>query len=92
MLRINTALIRTTIHTRDLITEVFTVGNRNKIQCAVMYFQSIANPQLIEEVNGELRIYDMIILVTLTYSGILLKTILLIHFGRSIYGKARQSR
>ncbi|MGL5513758.1 MAG: spore germination protein [Sporomusa sp.] len=50
-LRVNTALIRTTLHTSDLVTEMITVGERSRVNCAVMYIKSIANTSLVAEVK-----------------------------------------
>jgi len=50
-LRVNTGLIRSMMHTRDLVTELFIVGDISKTLCAVMYLKSIANPALVAEVK-----------------------------------------
>lgn len=51
VLRVNTALVRAVLRTSDLVTEMFTVGSRSRVKCAVMYLQSVANPALVEEVK-----------------------------------------
>lgn len=54
-LRINTALIRTMLHSSDLVTEMHTVGVRGKNHCAIMYVHSIANCELVEEVRRRIK-------------------------------------
>lgn len=55
VLRVNTALVRSALRTSDLITEMIVIGKRGRMQCAVMYVQSIANEKLVEEVKRRLR-------------------------------------
>ncbi|HWR08477.1 spore germination protein [Sporomusa sp.] len=50
-LRINTALIRTMLRTSDLVTEMIKVGERSRVNCAVMYIKSITNSSLVAEVK-----------------------------------------
>lgn len=51
VLRVNTALVRAVLRTSDLVTEMFTVGSRSRVKCAVMYLQSVANPELVAEIK-----------------------------------------
>lgn len=51
VLRVNTALIRTMLHTTDLVTEMIPVGLRGETNCAVMYLESVANKELVREVK-----------------------------------------
>lgn len=55
VLRVNTALIRTMLHSSDLITEMLSVGRRGHLNCAVMYLKSVANPKLIAEVKRRIE-------------------------------------
>ncbi|HWR45457.1 spore germination protein [Sporomusa sp.] len=50
-LRVNTALIRTMLRTSDLVTEMIKVGERSRVNCAIMYVKSIANSSLVAEVK-----------------------------------------
>ena len=50
-LRVNTALIRTMLRTSDLVTEMIKIGERSRVNCAVMYVKSIANASLVTEVK-----------------------------------------
>ncbi len=51
VLRVNTALIRASFRSSDLMTEMVTVGVRSRVNCAVMYLKSVANPELVAEVK-----------------------------------------
>lgn len=51
VMRVNTALIRSVLRTSDLVTDMYTLGRRSRVKCAVMYLQSVANPTLVEEIK-----------------------------------------
>lgn len=53
-LRTNISLVRLTLRSRDLVTEMITLGARSQIDCAVMYLESVANPDLVTEVKRRL--------------------------------------
>ncbi|MDR3562117.1 MAG: spore germination protein [Negativicutes bacterium] len=53
-LRTNISLVRLTLRSRDLVTELITLGARSQIDCAVMYLESVANPDLVSEVKRRL--------------------------------------
>jgi spore germination protein KA len=50
-LRVNTALIRKSLHSPDLVTEFLKVGRVNRVDCAIMYLAGLTNTQLVEEVK-----------------------------------------
>lgn len=50
-LRTNITMLRRIIRNRDLITEMFTIGNTNQNRVAIIYLQGIANPAVINEVK-----------------------------------------
>lgn len=50
-LRVNTALIRSMLRSSDLVTEMIKVGERSRVNCAIMYINSIANSSLVAEVK-----------------------------------------
>lgn len=50
-LRVNTGLIRTMLRSSDLVTEMIPVGIRSRVNCAIMYLESVANPDLVAEVK-----------------------------------------
>lgn len=54
-LRVNTGLIRSILHSSDLVTEMVTVGKRGQLNCALMYLSSIANESLVAEVRRRLE-------------------------------------
>jgi spore germination protein KA len=54
-LRVNTGLIRTILRSSDLVTEMFPVGTRSRVNCAVMYLKSVANPTLVAEVKRRIK-------------------------------------
>ena len=54
-LRINTSLIRSTLKTSDLVTEMLTIGNRTNTSCAIMYLASVANPVLVSELKRRIE-------------------------------------
>lgn len=54
-LRVNTALIRKSLHSPNLITEFFKIGRINRLDVALMYIAGLTNPQLIEEVKRRIR-------------------------------------
>lgn len=55
VLRVNTALIRSMLHSSDLVTEMIPVGKRGHSNCAVMYLSSLANPELVAEVRRRIK-------------------------------------
>ncbi|HMM22911.1 MAG TPA: spore germination protein [Selenomonadales bacterium] len=50
-LRVNTGLIRTMLRSSDLVTEMVPVGTRSRVNCAIMYLESVANADLVAEVK-----------------------------------------
>ena len=54
-IRVNTALVRKIIHRPSLVTEFIKVGNSSPMQCAVMYLDDLANPDLVREVKRRLE-------------------------------------
>lgn len=57
-LRINTGLVRSTLRSSDLVTELVKVGKRGQLNCAIMYIDSIANASLVDEVRRRLKGID----------------------------------
>jgi len=55
VLRVNTALIRSMLHSSDLVTEMIPVGKRGHSNCAVMYLKSLANRELVAEVRRRIQ-------------------------------------
>ena len=55
VLRVNTALIRSMLHSSDLVTEMIPVGERGHSNCAVMYLKSVANRELVAEVRRRIK-------------------------------------
>lgn len=55
----NISLIRRIIRSENLITEVYMVGRVNKINCAILYMDTLANPELVNEIKQRLRDMDM---------------------------------
>lgn len=55
VLRVNTGLIRSMLHSSDLITEMIPVGKQGHSNCAVMYLKSVANPELVVEVRRRIK-------------------------------------
>ena len=53
-LRTNITLVRLTLRSPNLVTKMITLGKRSRIDCAVMYLQSVANPDLVAEVKRRL--------------------------------------
>ncbi|MEW6274316.1 MAG: spore germination protein [Bacillota bacterium] len=54
-LRINTALIRKSLHSPNLITEFFKIGRINRLDCAVMYIAGLTSPKLLTEVKRRIH-------------------------------------
>lgn len=54
-IRVNTSLVRKIIHRPSLITEFIKVGNSAPMQCAIMYLDDLANPDLVREVKYRLE-------------------------------------
>lgn len=63
VLRVNTAMIRSMLHSSDLITEMIPVGRRGRSNCAVMYLKSVANQQLVAEVRRRIKGIDTDIII-----------------------------
>jgi spore germination protein KA len=57
-LRVNTGLVRSMLRATDLVTELIPVGSRTRINCAVMYLESVANPKLVAEVKRRISKID----------------------------------
>ena len=55
ILRVNTALIRSMLHSSDLVTEMIPVGKRGHSNCAIMYLASVANRDLVAEVRRRIE-------------------------------------
>ncbi|MGE5632788.1 MAG: spore germination protein [Caulobacteraceae bacterium] len=54
-LRTNITLIRRIIKNKDLITEILPVGKTSNSNCAIMYLDGIANPELVKEVKRRIK-------------------------------------
>jgi len=54
-LRTNITLIRRIIKNKDLITEIQPVGKTSNSNCAIMYLEGIANPELVKEVKRRIK-------------------------------------
>lgn len=52
---VNIAIIRSLIRTSDLVTEVMSVGEINKLPCAIMYLKNIVNPSLVQEIKRRIQ-------------------------------------
>jgi spore germination protein KA len=50
-LRTNVTLIRRIIKNNDLTTEYMKIGDKNNIQCAIMYINGLINPAIVKEVK-----------------------------------------
>lgn len=57
-LRTNVTLVRRIIKNENLITEVLPIGKTNRLSCAVMYLEGIANPKVVEEAKKRLKRID----------------------------------
>lgn len=55
VLRVNTTLIRSMLHSSDLVTEMIPVGKRGHSNCAIMYLKSVANQELVAEVRRRIK-------------------------------------
>jgi spore germination protein KA len=58
-LRTNITLIRRIIKNNQLISEIFPLGKRNKINCGLIYLKGVANPALVKEVKRRIRFLDI---------------------------------
>lgn len=47
----NISLVRLALRSPDLVTEIITLGKRSQTDCAVIYLESVANPDLVTEVK-----------------------------------------
>jgi len=56
--RVNTALIRKAFHSPDLVTEIFKVGNKDRIDCGLMYLDGVVNPNLVEEAKRRINLLE----------------------------------
>ncbi|MCM8900274.1 spore germination protein [Caldicoprobacter algeriensis] len=54
-LRTNLSLLRKIIKSENLITEILPVGNKNRINCALVYLDDTADPELVQEVKRRIR-------------------------------------
>lgn len=54
-LRINTGLIRKTLKSPNLVTEIIKVGKLGQMDCAIMYMKGITNPELVREVKRRIE-------------------------------------
>ncbi|WP_183278591.1 spore germination protein [Clostridium fungisolvens] len=50
-LRVNISLVRKIIKNENLTTELLSIGERNKNQCAIMYLNGLVNPAIVDEVK-----------------------------------------
>ncbi len=57
--RFNTALVRRRIRDTRLVVESKSLGVRSKTDCAIMYIQDIANPEIVNEVKDRLNAIDI---------------------------------
>lgn len=57
-LRVNTGLVRSMLRATDLVTELIPVGARTRMNCAVMYLESVASPKLVAEVKRRISKVD----------------------------------
>lgn len=55
VLRVSISQIRSLLRASDLVAEMITVGERANSQCAILYINSIANPNLVEEVKRRIE-------------------------------------
>ena len=55
VLRSNVALIRKGLKNNNLITEMHKLGERNRTDCAIMYLNDLANPELVAEVRRRIK-------------------------------------
>jgi len=53
-LKVNTALVRSILRTSDLTTEMLRIGLRGRTPCAIMYLNSVINPDLVKEAKRRL--------------------------------------
>jgi len=54
-LRVNTALIRKSLHSPNLVTEFLKIGRINRLDCAIMYIAGLTNEQLLAEVKRRIQ-------------------------------------
>lgn len=54
-IRNNIALVRRIIHRPSLVTEFIKVGEAATLQCAILYLEDLANPELVQEVKRRLE-------------------------------------
>ena len=55
VLRVNTALIRSMLHSSDLVTEMIPIGKRGHSNCAIMYLKTVANRELVTEIRRRIK-------------------------------------
>ena len=58
VLRVNTALLRATLHSPDLVVENIEIGKTAKTQCALVYMANIANSKVVAEMRRRLSAID----------------------------------
>ncbi len=56
--RVNTALIRKAFHSPDLVTEIFKVGNKDRINCGIMYLDGVVNQDLVQEAKRRIEMLE----------------------------------
>jgi len=56
--RVNTALIRKGFHSPDLVTEILKVGNKDRINCGIMYLEGVVNPELVKEAKRRISLLE----------------------------------
>lgn len=54
-LRTNITLVRKIIKNKNLITEIFPIGDTNNSRCAVLYIDGVVQPDLIKEVRRRIK-------------------------------------
>ena len=54
-IRVNLTLLRRALHTPDLVTEFFTIGETSRTKTALMYLQNVADPKLVDEARRRLK-------------------------------------
>jgi spore germination protein KA len=57
--RANTALVRSRLRAKDLVTEMLSVGNLGKTDVAVMHVKGLTNPRLVQEVKRRILAIDV---------------------------------
>ncbi|MGE5613738.1 MAG: spore germination protein [Bacillota bacterium] len=58
-LRTNLTLLRRIVKNEKLITEIISIGNLNKVSCAILYIEGITNPRIVREVRRRIKNSDI---------------------------------